>query len=896
MDIRNCVSFSRQGQKCVGILTLEIKSVPDFRLISEKDEEAVAHIKQMFSVILGEFSGYRADNSLSVELIWSCTPAANQPFASFINLSLVFRAVGFSEYECMSDLEKIAGGIANQLNSLKFVTAFCGIEKYRSVIGSVSGKEMFAVRRRDDLVGFDFAMFPYCYKYDSVSDFPIDLDLIVNTLINERDSVVIIQLISTGFTDGEKMYISNCMNLLGRISQGIPMPGMGFYREPRAEIPMRTYAKYYEYLNSPLLSMNILTLGARQNAMNIASRLMSTMNDVKSDHSTALESVDASAIANQLMNIYASPWLVYEALLTYNRSVMNLPIASSIYRMSSVYTPAEASQIFRLPIGTKRVTAGINIHEVEKRNKKFAEGIINVSDLSIGRLQNVIGMTDSYIGVNLKDLTKHMLVVGTPGSGKSTFLVGLMDRLWKKHKLPFLVIEPAKNEYRALIDSIPELQVFSPGKNNVAPFVMNPFVPPRGVTIEKYKSIVKAAFSSAFEMWTPLDQLFDETLNICYSEQGWLDSSTVDDASECFSLVDFIQTYKEVVSSKGYTGEYKKQIEAAGVLRLNGMLEQNVNVFDTRYSVPVEDILNKPTVIELSNIKDMKQKSFIIAMLLNNIYAFVEANNSNDGNLKNVILLEEAHALLSGDTVATGEGANPNAAAVKLLTDMLAEIRSRGVGIVVADQSPKKVTSQVIANTNVKVMFRLVESDDKEIVKRSTVMSDLQRERLSKLRCGEALLFFDKMDEVEEIKMDDYRLNNGITTDLSDEAIKSRMVYWDTHTDILKPYRDCDFIVSCDGGCNVSTRESARIIADRIFRKYYIKVFSDISGFAEFYKRINYIIKEEVELVFKDEALAAKIGACVKVHLLRKINYNTDISISADRRIKIYKSMPGNCR
>ena len=193
-------------------------------------------------------------------------------------------------------------------------------------------------------------------------------------------------------------------------------------------------------------------------------------------------------------------------------------------------------------------------------------------------------------------------------------------------------------------------------------------------------------------------------------------------------------------------------------------------------------------------------------------------------------------------------------------------------------------------------MFRLVESDDKEIVKRSTVMSDLQRERLSKLRCGEALLFFDKMDEVEEIKMDDYRLNNGITTDLSDEAIKSRMVYWDTHTDILKPYRDCDFIVSCDGGCNVSTRESARIIADRIFRKYYIKVFSDISGFAEFYKRINYIIKEEVELVFKDEALAAKIGACVKVHLLRKINYNTDISISADRRIKIYKSMPGNSR
>ena len=69
------------------------------------------------------------------------------------------------------------------------------------------------------------------------------------------------------------------------------------------------------------------------------------------------------------------------------------------------------------------------------------------------------------IGISLEDLTKHMLIVGTPGSGKTTFSVSLLDRLWKDHQIPFLVIEPAKNEYRALIQSIPDLQVFTPGKN-----------------------------------------------------------------------------------------------------------------------------------------------------------------------------------------------------------------------------------------------------------------------------------------------------------------------------------------------------------------------------------------------------------------------------------------------
>lgn len=44
---------------------------------------------------------------------------------------------------------------------------------------------------------------------------------------------------------------------------------------------------------------------------------------------------------------------------------------------------------------------------------------------------------------------------------------------------------------------------------------------------------------------------------------------------------------------------------------------------------------------------------------------------------------------------------------------MLAEIRSYGVGVVVADQSPRKVSTDVVALTDIKMVFRLVESSDK---------------------------------------------------------------------------------------------------------------------------------------------------------------------------------------
>ncbi len=893
LSFDEAITYSMRGQKQVGAVVLEIKSAPGYQLFSENDAEAVKQVRQVFSVILAEYAQQSYMNDTSMEILWSCVPAVNQSFTSNIDLKIVFRIVEQSIDSCRHHLMRICSSIITGLHGLKFVTQYAPLDGYKQILANLRSNELYAIRRADDMVGFNNMMFPYCYKYDPISEFDIDLDLLVGSLMREENSAVILQVLPTMFNQQERMYIANCTNALSRIVEGIYMPQMGMYRDARAEVPMRAYKKYFECSSSPVMLMNMFVSAPARSAAGLPSRVMSLMCDGNAGYTINYETCNISHMQQMLQDTYASPWLLLEEVMRYNRNpqLVNSGIWSSIARLASIYTPMEVTQAFRLPIGTRKITAGIAIHEVEKRNKTYSQGIINTADLSVGRLQNIISSEDTYIGINLKDLTKHMLVVGTPGSGKSTFLVGLMDRLWKQNNIPFLVIEPAKNEYRALIDSIPDMQIFSPGKNNVAPFVMNPFVPPRGVTLEKYKSIVKAAFSAAFEMWTPLDQLFDETLNVCYSEQGWIDSMVIDDPTGCFSLADFVKTYREVVASKGYTGEYKKQIEAAGVLRFSGLIEQSATIFDTRYTVPVEDILNKPTVIELSAIRDVKQKSFIIAMLLNNIYAYVEANNLNDGRLKNVLLLEEAHALLAGDTASQGDTANANAAAVKLLTDMLAEIRSRGVGIVVADQSPKKVTAAVIGNTNVKVMFRLVEADDKDIVKRSTVMSDIQWERLSKLRCGQAMFFFDKLDEVEEIAMDDYRLNNGISTDLSDEAIRARMTYWQSHAHLLKPYDDCDCIEGCTQGCTPYTRERARIIADRIFRKNYPSKFNDLKSFAEFYKMINPIIMEEVMTVFRDERVVDEIACCVKVHLLRKVHYNTEIEIGFEKRKKIYQSI-----
>lgn len=569
-------------------------------------------------------------------------------------------------------------------------------------------------------------------------------------------------------------------------------------------------------------------------------------------------------------NFYPLPWAINEILIATDRN----PYVSSdqnlmgFYRFPYIITAEEASEFFRLPIGNDNISAGLVVNESGKTSKTYSANIINGGDIEVGKLRS--SARDS-IGFFLQDLTKHMLIVGTPGSGKTTFSVSLLDRLWKDHHIPFLVIEPAKNEYRALVSSIPDIQVFTPGKNYISPFVFNPFVPPKNVKLETYKSTLKTAFAAAVSMSTPLDKIFEESINNCYSDFRWLDTYTTDNKGAIFNITDFINCFQNTFDEIGYTGD-AQNIGRAGVVRLNSL----VNLFDNYYSIPIEDLLQKPTIIELAAIENSDQKALIIALLLLSILAYVNSNYLGEGKLKSVILLEEAHVLLDADTKA-GEGeANPSAIAQGLVKRMLAEIRSYGVGIVIADQSPRKVTTDVVALTDIKLAFRLVEANDKQILADSTNMRENQIQRLAKLKPGEAFLFFNKLDEPEEIKTEDYRLQNQISITLSDEGIKSLSTYWNDKLHKLKPYPECSYTPYCSLSCDFARRALARDISRRLFVRNFKQNSTDFDRINVVFSRISQLIQAELN----DEPFNPELRSCVKVQLWRKIKYNTKIMVS----------------
>lgn len=867
----------------VSLAAVKITSIPHFKIVNPDDvtpERTLEGFKSDINTLLNEvYQLYRtgvlqntAYKDISLELLFTTEAVKNQPYKAKINTYVIARAIDFTREGASSLVSGIINIAKATLRQEKYEFTEIDYKELSGAIASVNDTEIRALVKEEKAENLENQLMPFCYAYDR---FPIsngDISKIVNALIEYPNAALSVSLMPTYFSPEEAGEIDRYVQILETLSRGVNDMGMGNLSFALAGKHAEHYKYYSENNKSPLFNFNVVVYGDSFACSGISTRVFGQYSS-GGGQSANLKLVKLlSAEVNKNQNFYPLPWAINELLINKERN-QNMwysgQFSGALYRLPYVITAAEASEIFRFPLGSSNIYAGFKVNESTKQSRSYSDNLINAGDITVGKLKS--SSKGDTIGFSVKDLAKHMLIVGTPGSGKTTFSVSLLDRLWKDHGIPFLVIEPAKNEYRAMVQSIPDLQVFTPGKNFISPFVYNPFVPPKNVRLETYKSTLKTAFAAGVSMSTPLDKIFEETINNCYSDHRWLDTYTVDDKGKIFNISDFIKCFQETFEAIGYTGD-AKNIGRAGVVRLNSL----VNLFDNYFSIPIEDILKKPTVIELAAIENGDQKALLIALILLSILAYVNSNYVGEGGLKNVILLEEAHVLLDRGSGSSQNEANPAAIAQELVKRMLAEIRSLGVGLIIADQSPRKVTTDVVALTDMKMTFRIVEAQDKTIIADSTNMSENQKQRLSRLKPGEAFLFFNKLEEPEEVVTPDYRLENNISISLSDEGIKSLSKYWNDKAKNLRPYPECEMVPYCSETCDYFRRNLAKEIARRIFIKNFKAEDKTTEPVKKVLERISQLIKEELN----DEEFTPELRSCVKAQLFRRIKYGTKIKLT----------------
>jgi len=452
-----------------------------------------------------------------------------------------------------------------------------------------------------------------------------------------------------------------------------------------------------------------------------------------------------------------------------------------------------AASVFRVPVGVRGGVPGI---EVRQQPPGFHPGPCAVwarhspndnvpkseRRIALGRLS-----TGGVLAVPLNDLTMHGLVTGFTGTGKTNTICFLLDQLWKDHKIPFLVLEYAKTEYRNLLNvphfdrllpgsqpgsSVPETRVYTLGHERCAPFRLNPFELFPGVRLEAHIGRLQACFEAAMPQEGPLPSLIADALIIVYEARGW---RLTDIGGEHGTEVLAFPTLKDFETAllslllkadpvtnprgRGYQGEVLANLRGFVTSRISPLLVGSKGrMFGTQRSIPAKELFGHPTVLELNDL-NLNDKALVMLFVLTMLREYREIAPANDG-LGHVTVIEEAHNVLANVGPApSSEGsgqADTRHSAVEAICNMLTEVRSYGEGLIVVDQSPEKLAPDAMRNTNLQLAHQLRDSRDREAVARAMLMTDEQEQFVGKVPKGWAAGFFTGLEKATFLKVPQY--------------------------------------------------------------------------------------------------------------------------------------------
>ena len=438
--------------------------------------------------------------------------------------------------------------------------------------------------------------------------------------------------------------------------------------------------------------------------------------------------------------------------------------------------------------------------------------------------------TDDYnVYFPLKNLPKHAFLAGVPGSGKTNSMLHLVTTLYSKFDIPFLILEPAKQEYRALVNK-PEMRgttVFSPSSGTKFLLHINPFQFPLKMSLAEHIRNVINVFEGSFSMDPPMPFLLDRAIERVYRDKGWLPYMINQGTLPYPTMGELYDTLEQILEETDYEGEIKGNLKSVLQVRIGSLLSREMgDVFNVAESTMApEEWLTRPVVIELEAMGS-GPANFLTLMLSTLIRETLKVNplKRKDGSKKprHVIFFEEAHNLIGPKAEKeAGENANPKIAATAFVVKMLAEVRALNEAIIIADQLPTAMAPEVIKNTSLKLGHRMTSQDDRQLLGSTMSADDVQLERMATFTTGRTLCIYEGLLKPFELQMEQWSKVNGVVHDELYDSPSDDKLY------AMLCYEGSPFIKDLE--------QSFKITADK-YNKQWDDIMEDVD---EYYEQLD---------------------------------------------------------
>jgi len=334
-------------------------------------------------------------------------------------------------------------------------------------------------------------------------------------------------------------------------------------------------------------------------------------------------------------------------------------------------------------------------------------------------------------------------------------------------KVNFLVIEPAKGEYKRAFGKLVQekrLNIFTTNAKIHKLLKLNPFIFPDsgeyGIHVLEHLDRLIEIFSACWPLYAAMPAVLKESFEKAYERVGWdlQNSIYIGEGEKRYpSFKTVSEILPEILENSKFSAENKGNYEGALITRVNSLTMGIMGtIFTAESEIESEVLFDQNTIVDISRVGSSETKSLIMGILILKLNEYrMSEDKGTDLPLRHITVLEEAHNILKRtSTDQSQDGANLAGKAVEMISNSIAEMRTYGEGFIIVDQSPAMVAQSAITNTNTKIIMRLADYGDCETVGRSVSLNDEQILEISRLNQGVAVIHQSSWTEAVLAKID----------------------------------------------------------------------------------------------------------------------------------------------
>ena len=364
--------------------------------------------------------------------------------------------------------------------------------------------------------------------------------------------------------------------------------------------------------------------------------------------------------------------------------------------------------------------------------------------INLGRIFHMNHEERTRIKLSSKSLTSHAFITGSTGAGKSNAVYQILDEV-SNEGVKFLVIEPTKGEYKNVFGSREDVNVYGTNPRLNELLRINPFSFPREIHVLEHIDRIVEIFNVCWPMYAAMPAVLKDAIEKSYEDCGWnlIESTNRYDESYYPRFADIERNVKMIIDASEYDTENKGAYKGSLLTRLHSLTNGLNGMIFCDDEISCKMLFENNTIVDLSRVGSSETKSLIMGILVLKLQEHrMSSAKGMNSNLKHVTVLEEAHHILKRtSTEQNQEGANLLGKSVEMIANAIAEMRTYGEGFIIADQSPGLLDMAAIRNTNTKIIMRLPDKGDRELVGYAANLDDDQIKELAKLPCGVAAVY-----------------------------------------------------------------------------------------------------------------------------------------------------------